>query len=62
MWQKGWICKDTQTIRYWMEEFAKGSDGGIIYANRRTFEVGDGNHRLVAAFLSGKDSLKVRWL
>ena len=52
-------CKDTDTIKYWIECFTNGHHGGIIYVNRNTLEVGDGNHRLVAAYISNKPTLQV---
>lgn len=52
---KGGLGKDFDTIRFWIEEFKAGKQTRIEVSFTGT--VVDGNHRLVAAKISGVESI-----
>lgn len=60
IWQRKQPGQDKECIDYWIGEFNKGRQTDI-YVDRKSFEVADGNHRLVAAIISGKRLIGVIW-
>lgn len=50
--------KDSDTINYWIEQYKiKLINDPLIISSRKTLEIADGNHRLVALHKIGFDDL-----
>lgn len=61
MYDRGDANYHTMCIDYWRKQFAGGADE-TIHCMRRTLQVQDGNHRLVAAHLENKQFLSVEYV
>ena len=61
MWQRSQRGYDVEAIKWWMKQFESGVDT-CLWVHRRSLEVADGNHRLIAAYYAHTPTIKVRYV
>lgn len=61
LWKRRQNGYDTNAIRWWMKQFENGATT-VLHVHRRTLEVADGNHRMLAAYYSHLPTIRVKYV
>ncbi len=61
LWKRQQKGYDIEAIRWWMKKFEDG-ESTTLHVHKRTLEVADGNHRLIAAYFAHLPTIKVKFV